>query len=835
MSFTYCFSIPDIYCPTCVNAVNQMLQPSLSFWEWFTDFFSITKNTASRYKKISLDGKSITLKQVQVNLATKQISVTTDDPGLTPLDVMNLLNVELDALGFSCSEMTSPAPISSSKINDRWFLGGAGVLAGVALLILPFITGPLSLLTMTIIAVPSIALTVALGFESYKKAAKLLFNGGHLHMDTLFAISSLTAMVASIVALFIPGLPMMFEAGLLIFGFRHIGEAIRESLEQKMALNERFQDRAPKQVYLVRDGVREEVPLGMVNLHDLILIQAGGVIPLDGVYDTGEGTLDRSIENGNKDPVQIKSGDKISAGTLLISGEISMRVTALANDSLLARKDASIARSLSEKDETSWKTEADKALRYFIPMVFGLAILAGIVVACFFPPALAIQSVVAVLVSACPCTLGLVTGMAIQVGMKKAADHHVAFKSTRKLEEIDQVDHIGLDLNGTLTTTEPEVCEAVHCKDSSCSYEDFLNYALMLETGSNKAVGIAIYEYASKKISSVDPAFQALELDKSNHSGVKATLDGVTYVIGNHTLMRHCDISIDSYVHRRLKSDETIMYLARDKEILGHFVLKRPLRTEAKSVVTALKKMGKQVHIFTGADEETALGYADELGIQAPQVHFNMTAEDKVQRIRALQANRTYRVAMIGDEENDADALVASDFGVAMPTDGRGNMNRHIADAEFKINSLEPIVAAFEISKQTSLNIQQNLIFSWSYNIAALLLPVLLLVATGFALTPGVGVALMILQTCLILLNTYWFKHQELVCLKEAREEGQPIETESYGAMSSMMPTSNHQTEPTQHCSHDTTDREEIGDRAVEPCDLSFDAYGSSLGTSSRT
>ena len=827
MSFTYFFSIPDIYCPTCVNAVNQVLQPSLSFWEWLTDFFSMPTSTESRYKKISLHGKTITLKQVQLNLATKQIIVTTDDPGLSNFEVMNLLNVELDSLGFSCIEMSSPAPIASSKMNDRWFLGGAGVLAGVALIILPFITGPLSLLTMTMIAVPSIALTVVLGFESYKKAAKMLFNGGHLHMDTLFAISSLTAIVASIVALFIPGLPMMFEAGLLIFGFRHIGEAIRESLEQKMALNERFQDRAPKQVHLVRDGVREEVPLGMVNLNDLILIQAGGVIPLDGVYDAGEGTLDRSIENGNKDPVQIKSGDNISAGTLLISGEISMRVTALANDSLLARKDASIARSLSEKDETSWKTEADKALRYFIPMVFGLAILAGIVVACFFPPALAIQSVVAVLVSACPCTLGLVTGMAIQVGMKKAADHHVAFKSTRKLEEIDQVDHVGLDLNGTLTTTEPDVCEAVYCNDSRCSYEDFLNYALMLETGSNKSVGMAIYEYASKKISSVSPAFQALELDKSNHSGVKVTLDDVTYVIGNHSMMRHCDISIDSYVHRRLKSDETIMYLARDKEILGHFVLKRPLRTEAKSVVKALKNMGKQVHIFTGADEETALGYAEELDIQASQVHFNMTAEDKVQRIRALQANRTYRVAMIGDEENDADALAASDFGVAMPTDGRGNMNRHIADAEFKINSLEPIVAAFEISRQTSTNIQQNLIFSWSYNIAALLLPVLLLVATGVALTPGVGVALMILQSCLILLNTYWFKHQELACLKEAREEGLTVETESYGSMASMMPSSHYQTEPTQHCSLDTSEREEIDERDVEQNDMPFDAYGS--------
>jgi len=801
MSITYCFSIPDIFCPTCVNAVTNLLKPTQSFWKRITAFFSNINTNALLSKKITLNGITITILDVRVNLSCHQITVMTENTGLTDKDVMNLLNVELDAIGFPCCAITSEASKPLTTINSRWLFGFAGVGAGIALLILPLITGPLSLFAMIFIGVPSVVLTLALGAESYKKAAKMLFNGGHLHMDTLFAVSSLTALVASIAALFIPGLPMMFEAGLLIFGFRHIGEAIRESMEQSMELKERFQDRAPKRVKKVQEDLLEDVSIDDININDLISIEAGDLVPVDGVCEAGGGSLDRSIEYGSKDPVTLKLSDKISAGTILIDGSIRMRVTALARESLLARKDASIAKSLGAKDETTWKTEADKVLHYFIPMVFGLALLSGIVVECFFPLALAIESVVAVLVSACPCTLGLVTGMVIRVGMKKAADHNIEFKSTRKLEEVDQITHVGFDLNGTLTTIEPEVVESFHVSDTNCTYADFLKLALMLENDSNKAVGMAIHSYATTKISSSEINLQTISINESNHSGVKATINDEKYVIGNKNMMIDNDISIKSYTHRPLKSDETIMYLVREQTILGHFILKRPLRTEAKDVVNALKKMGKQVHIFTGSDEETAMRYAEVLGIPADNVRFSMTSADKVKRIEELQELKKYLVAMIGDGENDAEAIAASDFGVAMPTDGRSNMNRQIADAESRISSLEPVVAAFEISKQTGMNIRQNLMFSWSYNIAALLLPVGLLLVTGIALSPGVGVALMILQTSLILLNTYWFKQRDLVCLKEARKEAALVESTSYGSIVSMMPDPNYQVSPHQFSS----------------------------------
>jgi Cu2+-exporting ATPase len=445
--------------------------------------------------------------------------------------------------------------------------------------------------------------------------------------------------------------------------------------------------------------------------------------------------------------------------------------------------------------------------------VFGFALLSGLLIWHILPFELALLGMAAVLVSACPCTLGLVTGLAVRVGMKKAADHQVELKSTQKLEEIDYIKHVIFDKNGTLTTIDPEVTEVFYAGDS-CSYEDFLKYALMLEKGTKKAVGLAIYNHAAAEIPDIAADLPAIPLDTSNHSGVVSTLDGVQYVLGDQNMMNNHHISVESCSPQALDSDERVIYLARGETVLGYFILRRPLRSEAKDVVNALKKMGKEVYICTGSCEDVAMRYANDLGIPEKNVRFSMTSEDKVNYVRELQEGNKHRVAMIGDEENDADAIAASDFGVAMPVDGVGQMNREVADAEIRISSLEPLVSAFEISRQTGSNIRLNLIFSWIYNITMLIMPVVLLIFTGIVLSPGLCSALMVLQTSLVLLSTYLFKKQDLVCLKEAKaanesESGNDVQAapvftfskddirylkamraanSSYGVMQSLMP-----------------------------------------------
>ncbi len=768
MSTTYCFAIPDISCPMCVQAVTSTLKSRIN--------------------------KTITILDVQVNLSCKQLTVVVNEGGLQADDVMTLLNAELNAIGFPCRKIISHASQVSSNatINTSWLLGFAGVGTGLVLLMLPFVMGPLSSVAMAYIGAASVALTLALGAKSYKKAAALLFNGGYLHMDTLFAVSTLTALTASVAAFFIPGLPMMFEAGLLIFGFRHIGEAIRDSLERRMELKACFQDRPLKIVKKVSvNGVVEDVPIDDITIGDLVLIEAGTMVPVDGVCETGTGLIYTTMDSGSLDPEWLKPTNKLSAGMILETGVIHMRVSAPASQSLLARMDASVNESLKAKETSSWETNADKMLHYFIPTVFALAILSGVIAGFFFSAAMAIQCIVAVLVSACPCTLGLVTGVAVQVGMKKAADHDMVFKSTKKLEEVNEIQHVVFDLHGTLTTSTPIVTSF---KPLMCTEEAFFKYLVMIEEHSKKAMGMAIYKYALNKATGAVIRLTKNAIDDTNISGLKATINDENYVVGDAQMMRDNEIPLDETIP--LSLDETIIYLACGKAVLGHLILQRPLRREAGAVINALIKMGKQVHICTGAEEHSAMRYGRRLGIPVEHLHCKMSPGGKVDYIATLQKNGA-RVAMIGDEENDSPAIAKSDFGVAMPTDGDVNTTGRLADAESKINSLYSIVAAFEVSQQTATNIQQNLMFSLSYNLAAMLLPVSLLFATGIALSPGVGVVLMILQTSLILLNTERFKRQDLLYLKQAREEGRAVIGESsYSLINSLTSIPDYQAAP---------------------------------------
>ncbi len=795
MSTNYCFSVPYVECPSCEKTILNTLSATPTVWQRVYAFFTQKTIHRSFYKTITLNNKTITLQHVRTS--GKQLNVTIQEEGLLAEDVMALLNVELEAVSYPCGEVLSEGPSQPPKNSFRWLYGFLGVGAGLALLVLPFITGPLSIIVMASIGGASTIMTLALGAESYKKAWTLLFNRGLLHMDTLFAVSTLTALVASLTALFVPGLPMMFEAGLLIFGFRHMGEAIRESLEQSMELNEKFQDRAPRRVKRVlATGELEEVDTALIQQGDLLFIE-NGVIPVDGVCEEGtHGQLNVALVSGadKEDLVSLQSNMPIFSGSILTNGQLYLRASLPANQSLLARKDIAIAASLNSKsaaDDASWKTDADQILNYFIPAVFGIAILSGIVVGCFFPLAMAIQSAVAVLVSACPCTLGLVTGMAVRVGMKKAANHHMEFKNAKIFEMADQVQHVVFDLNGTLTTTVPEVID-MDFNSSDHSYEDILKYVLTLEQGSTKAVGMALFNYAAAKTSA---PIQSVPINNTKNSGVTADIDGETYTIGEANLMNKT--ALLAYQQRTLMSDENIIYLARGDVILGHFILRRPLRPEARTVVRALQNMGKIVHLWTGSGEDAALRQARALGIHEDNVRFSMSSSDKLGGIKALQ--KKYRVAMIGDEENDSEAIAASDFGIAMPTDGVRNMSHLLADAVSSVHSLKPIVPAFEISRQTAENIRQNLIFSWSYNVIVLVLPILLLLTTGVVLGPGVCVGLMIVQTSLILLNTYRFKQQGLEYLSAAENDVKHADESSYSAIKSMLPT--HASQQTTSCS----------------------------------
>ncbi|WP_454782756.1 heavy metal translocating P-type ATPase [Legionella sp. WA2022007384] len=671
-------------------------------------------------------------------------------------------------------QQTNNLEKAKSFFTSHWFLGAIGCISGLAVLIICLATSGLSLPVMGSLAFFSTLLTLMLGANSYHDAWNKLTKAGTLTMDSLFALSTASILIVSIASLFLPWLPMMFEAGLLIYGFRHIGIAIEETIKEKIG-TAKFQDRAPRTVRKRTIQGLEEIDLDKIKVDDIIIVHSGETIPLDGICED-ESLIYKTIDTGAIFPQYFYPQTEVLAGMRLADNEkpLAIRVTKTQSHSYLARLDKAIELSALEKAPIEIKT--GQLLTYFIPLVIALAATSGVIIGIFFPAAVAIQCAVSVLVSACPCTLGLITPLAVKTGMHKAAEHGVQFKSAKTLQQAEQVDTVIFDLNGTLTTGVPSVKELYLFEESKLTELDFLSYCAALEKQSSHPIGKAIYSFASQyKITDVEADL----LDHSHHSGISGKIKDKNYVIGSMTVMNEKGIKIPvNFKQPKLQAGDQIVYVSRNKTAIGFMVITDPLRDDAFCTIKALKAMGKEICLCTGADEETAHRYAKALGIKT--VYANCIAssaerkeqQSKTSHIQALR-KKGHKVAMIGDAGNDTPAITASDLGIAVVSDGSDILTQQAAGIVIHNGALLSIASAFAVSKQTVSNINQNLVMSLVYNLGSILVSGGLLVAVGLTINPVVGVALMILQACMILMNVYRFKQQPLEHLQEEKKQYQ--------------------------------------------------------------
>ncbi len=735
----------------------------------------------------------------------KETTITVSDDGREHKEVWHQIKNLIEEIGFSCEpyeyaqQILQPPPklsifetiVETTKkvLTSHWFLGALGCISGLILMFLFMTAGLLPLAGMIILGTLSTALTFALGAQSYYDAWIKWTKSGTLTMDTLFAISTLSVIVVSIASFFVPWLPMMFEAGLLIFGFKHVGVAIRDNLKEEISYAQ-FQDRASKAARVVVDNKIQIKKLEKVQPGDVILVNPGEIIPLDGTCEE-EGKIYNTIISGSILPRRFWTADKVLAGMRLAenASPLKIRVTKTKEHSYLARLDEGIAQSILEKAPIELKT--NKYLTYFIPTVIGIAVLSGIIIGIFFPPALAIQCFISVLVSACPCTLGLITPSAVITGMNKAAEHGVQFKNATLLELAEQINVVVLDCHGTGTKGIPEVSHFTFLDNGTLSNDDFFNLSSALEKNSPHPIGKAIYAFSKTKRSK---KLEVQQHDDTDHSGITGVIDEHKYSIGSKALMENKGIST-AYIEKKLnlEAGDSVIYVARNKEIIGYYIITDPQRDDTIQTIQALKSMGIDVHLCTGDAEPTAQRYAKKWGITT--VHAEcvaMSLEDgdrsKPSYIKELQ-KKGFKVAMVGDAANDAQAIAASDFGVAIVSQDSDPKTQQEAGAIIHSGNLLPLANAFAISQQTVTNIKQNLFASLAYNSVAVLVAGGLLIAFGFTLNPAVGVALMAIQACIILLNVYRFKHQSLPHLEATQLDDIDDELSSPYKTNQLMPS----------------------------------------------
>lgn len=447
-----------------------------------------------------------------------------------------------------------------------------------------------------------------------------------------------------------------------------------------------------------------------------------------------------------------------------------------AKTSYLAKLDKQIELAEFEKAEIENKTK--KTLHYFVPSVLALSLLCGIGVG-IFNPILGIQFATTLLVSFCPCVLGLITPLAIAIGMHKASQQGVVFKSSKSLENAASVNTIVFDVNGTLTKGIPEVnC----CFTDGNDLETFSLYLSALEEEADNAIGKSIAAYAKQQCRKTSNRVTVSALDKRDSRGIKGIIDKRPCFVGNREFMlsNGIDVSIyDKEVQKR-KDALQVIYLAKGNKLLGFVTLKDPLKEDAAFVINQLQKPQKkadikEVFLCSGASLETIKPYAKRLGVPEDHIFANCvsatikpddrTKNDCLEQLK--QAGK--KVAMVGDAGNDGVSMAACHFGIAVKSNASDVMTQDKAGALVGRSSLLPILATFEVATETMRSVKQNLILSLSYNVSVMLISTAL-VAVGFALNPGVGVALMILQSSLILLNQYRIKRRQLGYLQAVNE-----------------------------------------------------------------
>jgi Cu+-exporting ATPase len=574
------------------------------------------------------------------------------------------------------------------------------------------------------------------GAETYRVGTTALFRGA-ANMDSLIVLGTAAAFVTGPLAFVMPVASYAGVAG-MIMAFHLTGRYIEESAKGRASeAIRKLMEMEASTATVIRDGEETEIPVDEVRVGDVMVVRPGEKIPTDGEIVEGESALDESMATGESMPVPKGPGDEVIGATVNQDGRLKVEATRVGGDTFLSQ----VVDLVEEAQGTKVPIQnlADRITGVFVPIIIGVAVLTfalwmvapglmqPLVDAGSFLPwvltdlsvlTLAIASMVAVFVIACPCALGLATPTALMVSSGMGAEHGVLFRSGEAIQTLKDVGIVVLDKTGTITRGEPEVADLAMIGD--WDEATLIQLVASAERGSEHPLGQAIVRHAEEEERILD---EPSDFEAVRGKGIRATVDDREVLVGTRQLLREEGVDVapaEERMETLEREGKTAMLAAVDGHLAGIIAVADALKDDSAQAIEALDDLGLETAMITGDNERTARAVADQVGID--HVLAEVLPDEKTDEVKRLQKEYD-RVAFVGDGINDAPALTQADVGLAIGTGT--DIAIESSDVTLVRGELSSVVEAINLSRATFRTIKQNLFWAFAYNVVMIPLAII--------------------------------------------------------------------------------------------------------------
>ncbi|WP_151447651.1 heavy metal translocating P-type ATPase [Lacisediminimonas profundi] len=579
------------------------------------------------------------------------------------------------------------------------------------------------------------------GLGTYKKGWIALRNG-NLNMTALMSIAVTGAIL-------IGSWP---EAAMVMFLFV-LAEVIEaRALDRARNAIRGLMDLAPQTATVQQADGWLPMPASAVPLGAVVRLRPGERIALDGVVTSGRSSVNQAPITGESLPVDKAEGDSLFAGTINQSGSLEYRVTAAASDSTLARIIHAVESAQGSRAPT--QRFVDRFARIYTPAVFALALLVAVVPPLFMgQPGLDwVYKALVLLVIACPCALVISTPVTIVSGLAAAARKGILVKGGVFLEEGRKLAVLALDKTGTITRGKPVQTDFVALAGAEVvDAQQIRLLAASLAARSDHPVSMAVARVAS------DAGMVLREVDDFAAlpgRGVRGSIDGHAYRLGNHRLIEELGLCSDDIESRLLPLEhqgKSVVMLANQSAVLAIFAVADTVRDSSRQAIAELHALGVKTVMLSGDNIHTAEVIASQVGID--QARGKLLPEDKLEIIGTLQAEHPDgRVGMVGDGINDAPALARADIGFAMAAAGTDTAIE-TADVALMDDDLRKIATFIRLSRATGTVLKQNIALALGIKLAFLVLALAGQATMWMAVFADMGTSLLVVANGLRLLR----------------------------------------------------------------------------------